>query len=151
MIMDEPTASLTRQEVDGLLRVVNELKAAGICVVFVSHRLDEVMEVADRISVMRDGKLVGTWPASELDSHELAFLMTGQRFHYSPLPPLPPADQTPLLEVRHLSRKGKYRNINLALRERRDRLDCRSARRRPHRTVPEPVWHDAAGQRRDPH
>ena len=47
-------------EVDGLLRVVNELKAAGICVVFVSHRLDEVMEVADRISVMRDGKLVGT-------------------------------------------------------------------------------------------
>lgn len=58
--MDEPTASLTRREVDGLLRVVNELKAAGICVVFVSHRLDEVMEVADRISVMRDGKLVGT-------------------------------------------------------------------------------------------
>lgn len=66
--------------------MVNELKAAGICVVFVSHRLDEVMEVADRISVMRDGKLVGTYPASELDSHELAFLMTGQRFHYSPLP-----------------------------------------------------------------
>ncbi|HEB0894012.1 TPA: sugar ABC transporter ATP-binding protein, partial [Citrobacter braakii] len=78
VIMDEPTASLTRQEVNGLLRVVNELKAAGICVVFVSHRLDEVMEVADRISVMRDGKLVGTYPASELDSHELAFLMTGQ-------------------------------------------------------------------------
>lgn len=114
--MDEPTASLTRQEVDGLLRVVNELKAAGICVVFVSHRLDEVMEVADRISVMRDGKLVGTWPASELDSHELAFLMTGQRFHYSPLPPLPPAEQAPLLEVRNLSRGEKYRNVNLALR-----------------------------------
>ncbi len=116
VIMDEPTASLTRQEVDGLLRVVNELKAAGICVVFVSHRLDEVMEVADRISVMRDGKLVGTWPASELDSHELAFLMTGQRFHYSPLPPLPPAEQAPLLEVRNLSRSEKYRNVNLALR-----------------------------------
>ncbi len=116
VIMDEPTASLTRQEVDGLLRVVNELKAAGICVVFVSHRLDEVMEVADRISVMRDGKLVGTWPASELDSHELAFLMTGQRFHYSPLPPLPPAEQAPLLEVRNLSRGEKYRNVNLALR-----------------------------------
>lgn len=66
--------------------MVNELKADGICVVFVSHRLDEVMEVADRISVMRDGKLVGTYPASELDSHELAFLMIGQRFHYSPLP-----------------------------------------------------------------
>ncbi|WLI78627.1 sugar ABC transporter ATP-binding protein [Kosakonia sp. H02] len=116
VIMDEPTASLTRQEVNGLLRVVNELKAAGICVVFVSHRLDEVMEVADRISVMRDGKLIGTWPASELDSHELAYLMTGQRFHYSPLPEKPSVEQPPMLELRHLSRKGKYRDINLALR-----------------------------------
>ncbi|SAE76022.1 ABC transporter [Enterobacter cloacae] len=113
--MDEPTASLTRQEVNGLLRVVNELKAAGICVVFVSHRLDEVMEVADRISVMRDGKLVGTYPASELDSHELAFLMTGQRFHYSPLPERPAIEQEPLLELRNLSRRGKYQNINLLL------------------------------------
>ncbi|MDX5629935.1 MULTISPECIES: sugar ABC transporter ATP-binding protein [unclassified Brenneria] len=115
VIMDEPTASLTRQEVDGLLRVVNELKAAGICVVFVSHRLDEVIEVADRISVMRDGKLVGTWLAGELDSQELAFLMTGQRFHYSHLPARPAAESTPLLEVRRLSRPGKYHDINLAL------------------------------------
>lgn len=115
VIMDEPTASLTRQEVNGLLRVVNELKAAGICVVFVSHRLDEVMEVADRISVMRDGKLVGTYPASELDSHELAFLMTGQRFHYSQLPPRADTDGAPRLEVRNLSRRGKYQDINLSL------------------------------------
>lgn len=95
--------------------MVNELKAAGICVVFVSHRLDEVMEVADRISVMRDGKLVGTYPASELDSHELAFLMTGQRFHYSPLPEKSFDDREPLLELRNLSRRGKYQNINLSL------------------------------------
>ena len=113
--MDEPTASLTRQEVDGLLRVVNELKAAGICVVFVSHRLDEVMEVADRISVMRDGKLVGTWQARELDSHELAYLMTGQRFHYAPLPEKTYGEQVPFLELRGLSRRGKYNNINLSL------------------------------------
>jgi simple sugar transport system ATP-binding protein len=116
VIMDEPTASLTRTEVNGLLRVVNELKAAGICVVFVSHRLDEVMEVADRISVMRDGKLVGTYPASSLDSNELAFLMTGQRFSYSQLPALASTDRsTPLLEVRNLSRRGKYQDINLSL------------------------------------
>ncbi|STD27987.1 Ribose import ATP-binding protein RbsA [Edwardsiella tarda] len=115
VIMDEPTASLTRQEVNGLLRVVNELKAAGICVVFVSHRLDEVMEVADRISVMRDGKLVGTWPASELDSHELAFLMTGQRFHYTPLPPYSAATTVPRLALRNLTRHGKYHDISLAL------------------------------------
>ncbi|MFS2224761.1 sugar ABC transporter ATP-binding protein [Pantoea sp. B65] len=115
VIMDEPTASLTRVEVNGLLRVVGELKAAGICVVFVSHKLDEVMEVADRISVMRDGKLVGSWPASELNSDELAFLMTGQRFTFSHLPPLADSQRAPLLEVRHLSRAGQYHDINLQL------------------------------------
>ncbi|QKJ87976.1 simple sugar transport system ATP-binding protein [Paramixta manurensis] len=117
VIMDEPTASLTRVEVNGLLRVVNELKTAGICVVFVSHKLDEVMEIADRISVMRDGKLVGTWPAQELDSDELAFLMTGQRFTFSHLPERASADETPLLEVRDLSRAGQYQHINLSLRK----------------------------------
>ena len=115
VIMDEPTASLTRQEVNGLLRVVNELKSAGICVVFVSHRLDEVMEVADRISVIRDGKLVGTWPASELDSHELAFLMTGQRFHYTPLPAYDASTAAPRLALRNLTRHGKYHDISLTL------------------------------------
>ncbi len=117
VIMDEPTASLTRTEVNGLLRVVSELKAAGICVVFVSHRLDEVMEVADRISVMRDGRLVGTYPACDLDSNELAFLMTGQRFTYSHLPHRAPAEVTPLLEVSHLSRTGQYQDISLSLRQ----------------------------------
>ncbi len=117
VIMDEPTASLTRIEVNGLLRVVNELKNAGICVVFVSHKLDEVMEVADRISVMRDGKLVGTWPASELNSDELAYLMTGQRFAFNHLPPRANPDETPLLEVRNMSRSGQYHNINLTLRK----------------------------------
>lgn len=116
VIMDEPTASLTRHEVNGLLRVVNELKAAGICVVFVSHKLDEVMEVSDRISVIRDGKLVGTWQASELDSDELAFLMTGQRFSFSHLPQRADGDETPLLEVRNLCRRNEYQNINLQLR-----------------------------------
>ncbi|HBI06978.1 MAG TPA: lipase, partial [Erwinia persicina] len=116
VIMDEPTASLTRHEVNGLLRVVSELKAAGICVVFVSHKLDEVMEVSDRISVIRDGKLVGTYAASKLDSDELAWLMTGQRFSFSHLPERADRSDTPLLEVRNLSRRNQYQQINLQLR-----------------------------------
>ena len=59
IVMDEPTASLTHQEVQGLLQVVHQLRERGICVVFVSHRLEEVMEVSDRISVLKDGELVG--------------------------------------------------------------------------------------------
>ncbi|MXD46932.1 sugar ABC transporter ATP-binding protein, partial [Escherichia coli] len=66
IVMDEPTASLTHQEVQGLLQVVHQLRERGICVVFVSHRLEEVMEVSDRISVLKDGELVGTFPAAEM-------------------------------------------------------------------------------------
>ena len=58
IIMDEPTASLTHQEVEGLLHVVRQLRERGICIVFVSHRLEEVMAVSDRISVLKDGNLV---------------------------------------------------------------------------------------------
>ncbi len=60
VIMDEPTASLTRTEVNQLLRTVDYLKAKGICVVFVSHRLDEVLEISDRVTVIRDGNKIGT-------------------------------------------------------------------------------------------
>lgn len=77
IVMDEPTASLTHQEVQGLLQVVHQLRERGICVVFVSHRLEEVMEVSDRISVLKDGELVGTFPAAEMTTKQLGFLMTG--------------------------------------------------------------------------
>ncbi|HEO9717731.1 TPA: sugar ABC transporter ATP-binding protein [Morganella morganii subsp. morganii] len=85
VIMDEPTASLTRSEVNQLIRVVADLKANGVTVVFVSHKLDEVMEISDRISVIRDGKLIGTYDADKMNSDELAYLMTGQRFEFTPL------------------------------------------------------------------
>lgn len=77
IIMDEPTASLTHQEVEGLLHVVRQLRERGICIVFVSHRLEEVMAVSDRISVLKDGNLVGTLPAAEVTTRRLGFLMTG--------------------------------------------------------------------------
>ena len=67
IFMDEPTASLTRTEVNRLLAIVARLKADGIAVVFVSHRLDEVVEIAERVTVLRDGRKVGTWPVAEVD------------------------------------------------------------------------------------
>ncbi|STE88092.1 ABC transporter ATP-binding protein [Escherichia coli] len=73
IVMDEPTASLTHQEVQGLLQVVHQLRERGICVVFVSHRLEEVMEVSDRISVLKDGELVGTFPAAEMTTKTTRF------------------------------------------------------------------------------
>ena len=78
LFMDEPTASLTRHEVDLLLATVRRLKSQGVSVVFVSHRLDEVIEIAERVTVLRDGRKVGTFPVAEIDDNRLAELMTGE-------------------------------------------------------------------------
>jgi len=116
IIMDEPTASLTMAEVKGLLRLVHQLKARGICVVFVSHRLNEVMEVSDRITVMQDGETIGTFPAADMDSKQLAFLMTGLAFDYQVLPPHP--GNTPVvLKVEQLSRQRQYHDVSLQVRQ----------------------------------
>ena len=80
IIMDEPTASLTRHEVDALIALVSDLKRGGICIVFVSHRLDEVLEIAERVTVLRDGAKVGTFAAATIDDRKLSHLMTGKRF-----------------------------------------------------------------------
>jgi simple sugar transport system ATP-binding protein len=115
VVMDEPTASLTRHEVDALVRLVADLKQAGICIVFVSHRLDEVMEIADRVTVLRDGAKVGEFPAQEMDDHKLAMLMTGKAFAYQTRAADSSASDT-VLSVRHLSRAGQYADISLDIR-----------------------------------
>jgi simple sugar transport system ATP-binding protein len=115
VIMDEPTASLTRHEVDALIRLVADLKRAGICIVFVSHRLDEVMEIAERVTVLRDGAKVGDYPAREMDDKKLATLMTGKAFAYKTSAPLVDASKT-VLSVSDLSRTGQYHNISLEIR-----------------------------------
>ena len=83
LFMDEPTSSLTHHEVELLLTIVRRLKELGVAVVFVSHRLEEVVELAERITVLRDGRKVATLPVSEIDAHRLAELMTGNRFEQS--------------------------------------------------------------------
>jgi simple sugar transport system ATP-binding protein len=115
LIMDEPTASLTRKEVDALLAVVRDLKSKGICVVFVSHRLDEIMEVAERVTVLRDGAKVGTYEASLINDHKLAFLMTGKEFHYE-LSEVDLAGRETVLSVENLSREGEYEDVSFEIR-----------------------------------
>ena len=115
LFMDEPTASLTRTEVDALLGIVRKLQAHGIAVVFVSHRLDEVTEVAERVTVLRDGRKVGTYPVAEVDGERLTELMTGLVIeHRVNARDLPPA--APLLEVKGLTRAGEYEDVSFSLR-----------------------------------
>ena len=115
LIMDEPTASLTRHEVNALIKLVSELKRAGICVVFVSHRLDEVLEIAERVTVLRDGVKVGTFAADTIDGRKLSHLMTGKSFDYQVQAPELAAGPV-VLEVEGLGRDGEYEDVSLQLR-----------------------------------
>jgi simple sugar transport system ATP-binding protein len=114
VVMDEPTASLTHQEVEALLAIIRGLKAHGIATVFISHRLDEVMSIAERVTVLRDGRNVGTFPVREVNRNRLTELMTGHQLELgakrtqSTLEP-------PILEIRDLTRRGHYNNVNFAL------------------------------------
>jgi simple sugar transport system ATP-binding protein len=112
VIMDEPTASLTRHEVDALLRLVADLKKKDICILFVSHRLDEVMEVAERVTVLRDGAKVGAFNAREMDDKKLAMLMTGKAFAYE-TGEQDFARADTVLSVKKLTRPGHYTDVNL--------------------------------------
>ncbi|MBV8483522.1 MAG: sugar ABC transporter ATP-binding protein [Verrucomicrobia bacterium] len=115
IVMDEPTASLTHEEVTALLATIHELKCQGIATVFVSHRLDEVMTIAERVTVLRDGHNLGTHWVRELDRRRLAELITGHVFESS-LKPAFSVKSAPMLEVRGLTREGQYHNIELEVR-----------------------------------
>ena len=113
--MDEPTASLSQSETDALLTIVRRLSADGIAVVFVSHRLAEVLEVCSRVTVLRDGRYVGTFPTEGMTQTRLTELMTGQTFDHD----VRAADRSAnpvVLEVEHLTRRGDYEDISLTVR-----------------------------------
>ena len=115
VIMDEPTASLTRREVDALLAFTLELKRRSVAVVLVGHRLDEVLEIAERVTVLRNGEKCGTFDAEGMTNHRLVELMTGKSFDQRPIAMTP--GKTPnVLEVRDLTRAGNYANVSLVVR-----------------------------------
>ena len=78
LILDEPTAVLTPQEADDLFRIIRELASRGVSIIFITHKLKEVLAVADRITVMRDGQVVGTVKPQETDEPQLATMMVGR-------------------------------------------------------------------------
>lgn len=78
VIMDEPTSSLTSTEVRTLFEIINRLRDRNIAIVYISHKMEEILEISDDISIMRDGSYVGTWPASEMDNNKIIKYMVGR-------------------------------------------------------------------------
>ena len=120
LFLDEPTTALTHSEVDRLLAIVENLKKDGMSIVFVSHKLDEVMQVADKVTVLRDGLCTGELDSSDLANKEeaekqLIYYMTGRHVDYTRFVPNENNEKKTVLEVKNLSRAPQYKDLNLTL------------------------------------
>ncbi|MDO9398598.1 MAG: sugar ABC transporter ATP-binding protein, partial [Herbiconiux sp.] len=118
IIMDEPSAVLDSEEVKNLFRVVRELTAAGIAVIYISHRLEEIREIGDRITVIKDGATMATnLPVAETPTAELIRLMTGRSLDNVFPPAVPVAPDAPVvLSVRGLGLAGVFEGVDFDVR-----------------------------------
>ena len=112
--MDEPTSSLTQSETDRLLAVVRTLSAQGVAVVFVSHRLAEVLAVSSRVTVLRDGTLVGVYPTEGMTQTRLGELMTGAALQQE-VSARERREGEPVLSIEGLSRAGEFRDVSFTI------------------------------------
>ncbi len=78
LILDEPTSSLTQNEVEALFRIIEDLKAEGVSIVYISHKMDEILQISDEVTIMRDGQYIGTWPSHELTTDSIITKMVGR-------------------------------------------------------------------------
>jgi simple sugar transport system ATP-binding protein len=114
VIMDEPTAALTQKEVENLLSIISSLRADGVSVLFVSHKLDEVFRIGGNVIVIRDGQKVADGKLSEYTQEQIAFLMTGKHLDQTTYRTQKPTADV-LLEVKDFSRRGAFTNVNFTL------------------------------------
>ncbi|MDO5082100.1 MAG: sugar ABC transporter ATP-binding protein [Arachnia propionica] len=115
IIMDEPTTALTHREVEALFKVITDLRSRGIATLFVSHKLDEVFEISERFTILRNGRLVATAETSELDHRSFARHMTGREFSDEALVPAGEPGG-PVLEVEDLCLEDAFQDISFTLR-----------------------------------
>jgi ribose transport system ATP-binding protein len=111
LIMDEPTSALSQSEADILMEVVRDLARQGVAVVYISHRMDEVFEISDRVTVLRDGDLIGTTLASETTSQELIQMMVGRAVEIKPVARKTPPTLETVLSVQGVSADHKGHQV----------------------------------------
>ena len=113
--MDEPSATLTEHELENLFSLIRRLKADGVSIIYISHRLEEVFQIADRVTVLRDGKLVATKPVSETDRDDIIHMMVGRELKEK-IPKVVAEHGEVALEAKGLNRVGALKDINFTVR-----------------------------------
>ena len=116
IIMDEPTTAITKREVKALFKIIKQLQTQGIAVLFVSHKLDEVFEIAERFTIFRNGKNVAAGNTKELDQNKFTYYMTGReivssRYEYTK------ENASTVLEIKNLSLKNGFKDVSFSLKQ----------------------------------
>lgn len=117
IILDEPTSSLDTKEVKTLFSLVRQLKEKGVAFIFITHRMEEIYQICDRITVLKDGRFIGTYQAEDLNQYQLVTLMVGREItqqrkqtYFSP-----EKDQNYVVEVRNLAKKPKVKDVSFGI------------------------------------
>lgn len=118
LILDEPTATLTQTEVDDLFKIMNDLRDKGIGMIYISHRMDEITRISDRVSVMRDGEYIGTLITKDTTKDEIVKMMVGRVIYGDSKEKSNVPDDAPIvLEVKHLNQGKSIKDVSFALRK----------------------------------
>lgn len=116
IIMDEPTSAITDKEVDNLFKIIESLKKQNKGIIYISHKMDEIFQISDEITVLRDGKYVNTWAADKIDNNALIKHMVGRELNE-----IFPKTEVPIgetvLEVKDFTSENKFQNISFSLRQ----------------------------------
>ncbi|MBQ3273651.1 MAG: sugar ABC transporter ATP-binding protein, partial [Solobacterium sp.] len=118
LILDEPTSSLTQNEVEALFRIIDDLKAKGVAIVYISHKMDEILRISDEVTIMRDGQYIGTWDAKGLTTDFIITKMVGRELTNL----YPPRENVPgdvVFEVEDFTsiNPKSFRNVSFNVRE----------------------------------
>jgi methyl-galactoside transport system ATP-binding protein len=118
VVMDEPTSSLTENEVSHLFEIIRDLRQKGVAIIYISHKMEEIFQIADLVTVMRDGRVIGTYPVAEIDSNKLISLMVGRDITHR-FPPVESAVGEVCLQVKNLTAMNprSFKNISFELRK----------------------------------
>jgi ribose transport system ATP-binding protein len=116
LVMDEPTAALSEQEVERLFELIRGLTGRGVGIIYISHRLEELQSVGDRVTVLRDGRNMGTHKITEVSLDSLVRLMIGRDLHQTHITPAP-TDTPETLRVEKLTRRGKFKSVSFSVRQ----------------------------------
>ncbi|HOZ63361.1 MAG TPA: sugar ABC transporter ATP-binding protein [Burkholderiaceae bacterium] len=117
LIMDEPTAALNNAEIDDLFRIIHQLKSQGVGIVYISHKMDELKRISDRVTVMRDGQYIATVPTATTSMETIISMMVGRTLFEGEGPAIPDTQSEVVLEVKGLNRGRTIKDVNFVVRK----------------------------------